>query len=105
MTFAMDVHGMDRTTERLTKSLLGAAMAGALLLPPFADARDWRAGRGPIVQAPEQPVKKGPGPQKHGERDKRGEHDKSHQSKLTKEERRELNRDLDRANREIYRRK
>ena len=87
------------------KSLLGAAMAVALLLPPLADARDWRAGRSAMVQAQGQPVKKGPGPHQRGERDKRGEHDKHHQSKLTREERRELNRDLDRANREIYRRK
>ena len=80
-------------------------MACALLPPTLADARDLRAGRSAMVQAQEQPVKKGPGPNQHGERGKRGEHDKGHQSKLTQEERRELNRDLDRANREIYRRK
>jgi len=105
MKLAMHVHGMDRTMEKLMKRLLGAAMACALLLPPLADARDWRTGRGAMVQAQEQPVKKGPGPQQRGKRDKRGEHDKGHQSKLTREERHELNRDLDRANREIYRRK
>jgi hypothetical protein len=32
------------------------------------------------------------------------EHDKGHKNRLTEEERRELHRDLDRANREIYRR-
>ena len=86
------------------KRLLGVVIAGVLLVPPLADARDWRTSRGAMVQAQEQPVKKGPGPFQRGDRDKRGEQDKRHQSRLTREERRELNRDLDRANREIYRR-
>ena len=80
-------------------------VAGALLLPPVADARDWRAGRGAMVQDQGQSMKKGPGPYQRGERDKRGEQDKRHPGRLTQEERRELNRDLDRANREIYRRR
>ena len=87
------------------KKLFLLSIAGALLLPPVADARDWRAGRGAMVQDQGQPMKKGPGPHQRGERDKRGEHGKRHQGKLTQEERRELNRDLDRANREIYRRR
>jgi hypothetical protein len=32
------------------------------------------------------------------------EHEKGHKSRLTEQERRELHRDLDRADREIYRR-
>jgi hypothetical protein len=77
------------------------AVAGALLLPPFADARDWRPGFGAVLQAQGEHVKKGPGPQQRG---KKGEHDKRHHGRLTEEERRELHRDLNRANREIYRR-
>lgn len=80
------------------------AVAGVLLLPPLADARDWRPGFGASLQAQGQPAKKGPGKFERGEQDKRGEHDKRHQGRLTQEERRELHRDLDRANREIYRR-
>jgi len=79
-------------------------VAGALLLPPVADARDWRTGRGAMTQAQGQSGKKSPGPYQRGERDKRRENDKRNQNRLTQEERRELNRDLDRANREIYRR-
>jgi hypothetical protein len=58
-----------------------------------------------MVQAQGQPMRKGPGPDKRGEQDKRGEHDKRNQGRLTQEERRDLHRDLDRANREIYRRR
>ncbi len=85
------------------KKLFLLAVAGALLLPPVADARDWPAGRGAMVQAQGQPMK--PGPYQRGDRDKRGEQDKRNPGRLTQEERRELNRDLDRANREIYRRR
>ena len=80
------------------------ALAGALWLPSVADAREWGPGFRAALQAQGEHLKKGPGPQQHGERDKRGEHDKRHQSRLTEEQRRELHRDLDRANREIYRR-
>ena len=84
--------------------LLMTVIAGALLLPPVADARDWRSGFGAAVQAQGQPMKKGPRQFERGDRDKRGEHDKRQQGRLTREERRDLHRDLDRANREIYRR-
>ena len=87
------------------KGLLLIAVAGALLLPPLADARDWRSGFGAALQAQGQPpMKKAQEQPERGERDKRAEHDKRHQGRLTREERRELHRDLDRANREIYRR-
>jgi len=85
------------------KGLLVVALAGALLAPPVADARDWRPGLGPRLQAQGQPMKKGPD-QVRRERDKRGGNDKRPQKKLTDDERRELRRDLDRADREIYRR-
>jgi hypothetical protein len=85
------------------KRLLLAALAGALLTPVIADARDWRSGRGPQLQAQGQPAKKGPH-QVRRERAKRDGHDKGHQNRLTDEERRDLRRDLDRADREIYRR-
>lgn len=79
-------------------------VAGALLLPPHAQARDWGRGFSPVLQAQGERVKKGPGPQQRGERARKGEHDKRHQGRLTEEQRRGLHRDLDRANREIYRR-
>lgn len=81
-------------------------VAGALLLPPVADARDWRSGFGAALQAQGQPMKnKAPRQSERGDRDKRAEQDKRQQGRLTREERRELHRDLDRANREIYRRR
>jgi len=89
------------------KSLFLLAVAGGLLVAPVADARDWR-GFGPLVQAQGQPMKKGPPPGQQfqrGERDRgHGEQDRRNQGRLTQEERRDLHRDLDRANREIYRR-
>jgi hypothetical protein len=48
-------------------------------------------------------VKKPPDQPPRGERNQRGGQFKGHKGRLTEEERRELNRDLDRANREIYR--
>jgi hypothetical protein len=82
------------------------AVAGALVAPPVAVARDWRPGFGALAQAQGQPVKKDPGKfHRRGEHGKpHGEHDKRHHGRLTEEQRRELHRDLDRANREIYRR-
>lgn len=72
-----------------------------MLAPITGAARDWRPGLAAVMQAQEQP-KKGPG---HLRRDdKRKEHGKRQHGRLTEEERRELHRDLNRANREIYRR-
>ena len=88
----------------LVKRLLLLVVTCALLVPPISYARDWRAGFGALVQTQGQPLKKGPGRFQRGDQDKRGEHDKRNQGRLTQEERRELHRDLDRANREIYRR-
>lgn len=87
------------------KFLLLLVVAGALLVPPVADARDRRGGFGAALQAQGQPVKKAPGHYQRGEPSRRGEQDKRHKGgRLTQEERRNLHRDLDRANREIYRR-
>jgi len=86
------------------KKLLAITAIVTLLLPALAEARDRRPDSGMRMQAQGQQAKKGPGPMRRGESDKRGEHDKRHQNKLTDEERRGLHRDLDRANREIYRR-
>ena len=89
------------------KKLLLVAAAGALLLPPVADARDWRPGFGAGLQAQEQPMKKGPPGQfqrgREFRKNERDERDERRKGRLTEEERRELHRDLDRANREIYR--
>jgi hypothetical protein len=89
--------------ERAMRMFLIVAVAGALLAPPAANARDPGPGYGPRLQAQGERVKKRPDEFRR-ERDKRREHDKRHQNKLTDEERRELHRDLDRASREIYRR-
>ena len=87
------------------KRLFLVAAAVALFAPALAGARDHHPGFGVWLQAQGgQHTKKGPGQSLRGERDKRGEPDKGHKGRLTEEERRELNRDLDRANREIYRR-
>jgi len=89
--------------ETMVKKLFLIWVAGALLAPLFADARDWRPGMG--VQAQGQPMKKSGEQFQRGAREKRGGHDKrDDKSKLTEEERRDLHKDLDRANREIYRR-
>ena len=76
-------------------------VAGALLAPLFADARDGRSGMG--VQAQGQPMQKSGEQFQRGAWEKRGGPDKGDKSKLTEEERRDLHKDLDRANREIYR--
>ena len=87
------------------KRLFLVAVAAALLAPAFADGRDLRPGFGALLQSQGgQHAKKGPGQAPSDERDKRGEHEKGHKGRLTEEERRELHRDLDRANREIYKR-
>ena len=91
------------------KLLFVTAIAGALLLPPVADARDWRPGFGAGLQAQErqtqeQHMKKGPpGQFQRGREFRKNERDEHRKGRLTEEERRELHRDLDRANREIYR--
>ena len=95
-------NGAGAKTEMMVKKLYLMLVACALLAPPFADGRDWRPGMG--VQAQGQPMKKSGEQFQHGAREKRGGHDKRDKSKLTEEERRDLHKDLDRANREIYRR-
>jgi hypothetical protein len=80
------------------------AVAGVLLVPPSAQARDWGRGFSPRLQAQGQEAKPPPVPNERRERGKPGVPDKRHQGRLTEEQRRELHRDLDRANREIYRR-
>lgn len=84
------------------KRLLLMVMASLLLMPALAGARDMRPGFGARLQAQGQPMKKDPGEFRRD--DKRKEQGKRHQGRLTEEERRELHRDLNRANREIYRR-
>jgi len=88
----------------LVKRLFLVAAAIVLFAPALGGARDQRLGFGALLQAQEgQRAKKGPGQSLRPEHDKRGEHEKGQKGRLTEEERRELNRDLDRANREIYR--
>jgi hypothetical protein len=94
--------------ERRVKGLLLTIGTCILLAAPAVDARDWRSSM--LAQAQGQPRGKGPGGPNQG-RGQRGEHDKQQggqnqrdQGRMTQEERQGLHRDLDRANREIYRR-
>ena len=88
------------------KKLFWVVVAAALLAPALAAARDLRPGFGAGVQEQggRQMMKKAQGQPPQGERNQRGEHFKGHKGRLTEEERRDLHRDLERANREIYRR-
>lgn len=91
--------------KRLVKTLFLGMVVLALLAPPLAAARDMRPGFRPWAQEQSgRQMKKPPGQSLRGERNQRGEPVKGHKGRLTEEERRELHRDLDRANREIYRR-
>jgi len=82
----------------MKKGLLLAALVGALLAPAITNAAE-RHGR-PQAQSQGQPVKKAQNPPP--QRDKG--HDKNRPNKLTDDERRQLRQDVDRADREIYRR-
>ena len=87
------------------RNLLMLIAAGLLLAQPAAEAREFRPGGGPRLQA-QDPHKRGGSPQKPDrDRFQRVEPEKRKPGRLTQEERRELHRDLDRANREIYRRR
>ena len=87
------------------RRLLPLLAAALLLMQPAAEARDVRPGA--RVQAQEQPNKRGNnggnGAQR-ADRKPRSEPEQRKPGRLSQEERRELHRDLDRANREIYRR-
>lgn len=92
--------------DPLVKKLLVAAAAIALIAPALAVARDARPGFGAWVQEQGgRDGKKMQGPPQRGEGNHQGEHFKGQKGRMTEEERRELHRDLERANREIYRRK
>ena len=89
----------------MVRTLWLVIVACALIAAPLAHARD--RGGSPRTQAQGQPAKKAPGQgqAQRGDRGRQGGHDKGNQNRLSEEQRRELNRDLDRANREIYRRR
>lgn len=96
----------------LMKELLGATVLAVLLLAqPVAVAAPWdhRPGlqgpdRRPGFQGPERRVPPRYPPGYRGERPGPERHD-GYAGRLTEEERRALRRDVDRANREIYRRR
>jgi hypothetical protein len=83
----------------MKQGLLLAALVGALLAPAITSAAERHGGR-PQAQSQGQPVKKAQNPPP--QRDKG--HDKQRSNKLTDDERRQLRQDVDRADREIYRR-
>lgn len=93
---------------RKVKKLLVLIAATALMLPLLAGAADWRPGFRPVLQAERQQMRKGPDQSRRGQREfQRGEQrkqDERRSNRLTEEERRGLQQDLDRASREIYRR-
>jgi hypothetical protein len=78
-------------------------LAAALMAVPVAEAREgWGGDYRFRAQDHGQQVEKGYGRPPHGGYGKRPERDKRHHGRLTEQERRDLHRDLDRANREIY---
>ncbi len=89
--------------DNSVKKLLTLLAVVSMLLPALADARDWRQGFG--LQERGERLKDGSGQYQRSERDRRRERDERRHERLTDEERRELHRDLDRAHRELYRRK
>ncbi|HEY7656212.1 MAG TPA: hypothetical protein VH881_05035 [Burkholderiales bacterium] len=85
------------------KTLFVGVILFALFAPAYAVARDMRPGfRAWAQEQGGRPTKNAQGQPPRGERNQRGEH-KGYKGRLTEEERRQLQRDLDRANREIYR--
>ena len=90
------------------KKLLLMIAAAVLIAPLHAEARGWGSRFDPMLQGQGREMKKGPGQFQRGgrdaRRDERPPRDERRQGRMTEEERRELHRDLDRANREIYRR-
>lgn len=87
------------------KKLLTLLAVISMLLPALAEARDLWPGFGFGAQDREQRMKDGSGQYQRSERGRRRERDERRNGRLTDEERRELHRDLDRAHRELYRRK
>jgi hypothetical protein len=87
-------------------TLLAIFLASALLAAPLAGARDFR-GSAPRMQGQGQQAaqaKKAPQQPVRGNPEKGAGHDKRQSNRLTDQERRDLKRDVDRADREIYRR-
>jgi len=89
----------------MKKVLLIIAVLG-LLAPPFAAAQRWSAAYGPLLQVQGKKGEQGGGRDGRGGREarppQRDQRDERHQGRMTDEERRGLHKDLDRANREIY---
>ena len=88
----------------MRRTFMNALLVAALLAAPVAGARDFRQGPAPRMQQQGQPVKKAPQQPVRRDGDKRAGHDKRHSNRMTDQERRDLRRDVDRADREIYRR-
>jgi hypothetical protein len=82
-------------------------VAGTLLVPPLAEAGGWGVGFAPVLQV-QGPMKQGDAQRGRGQEPRGGREarppnrDDRRQGRMTDEERRNLHKDLDRANREIY---
>ena len=97
------------------KSLLGALAIGIIVAAQPVAARPWSGGPAPVLQAQDQRMYPR-GQERRGQRDMRREQrmppqrmaperDERARGRLTDEERQDLRRDIDKANREIYRRR
>jgi hypothetical protein len=95
------------------KALLGALAIGIMVAAQPAAARPWSGGFAPMLQAQGQ---RDPRDMRRDKRDMRRdqrmapqrmapERDERARGRLTDEERQDLRRDIDKANREIYRRR
>lgn len=97
------------------KALLGALAIGIIAAAQPVAARPWSGGSAPVLQAQDQRMYPR-GQERRGQRDMRREQrmapqrmaperDERARGRLTDEERQDLRRDIDKANREIYRRR
>jgi hypothetical protein len=92
-----------RVEFRIMRMKIVALLMIALSASP-AWAAPWGArGRGPERERPQQHA--GQPPQRDPRQDQRAQQDEQRRNAMSDEERRGLHRDLDRANRELYRRR
>lgn len=98
------------------KVVLGALVVGIMVAAQPVAARPWSGGFAPYLQQAQDQRMSPRGQEKRGQRDFRRdqrmppqrmvpERDERARGRLTDEERQDLRRDIDKANREIYRRR
>jgi hypothetical protein len=82
--------------------VLAATLSALLSMPASAQYRRWEGGPARVQQGQQRAAPGGRPGQRPPESDRR-ERDDGRRGAMSPDERRELNRDLERANREIYR--